>query len=113
MTRQEIGFSLGNDWGQCGAPKSEGENKAKMNNHFNTVQTCKVDKLTLITINFTAELIRFVRFKDFMSLERIYVYMYLFRCVCICLKGHSGFENGFLRALSTFGSSPNDTVHTN
>ena len=29
------------------------------------------------------------------------------------LKGHSGFENGFLRALSTFGSSPNDTMHTN
>ena len=31
----------------------------------------------------------------------------------ILLKGHSGFENGFFRALSAFGSSPNDTMHTN
>ena len=29
------------------------------------------------------------------------------------LKGHSGFESGFFRALSAFGSSPNDTMHTN
>ena len=29
------------------------------------------------------------------------------------LKGHSGFESGFFRALSAFGSYPNGTVHTN
>ena len=29
------------------------------------------------------------------------------------LKGHSGFESGFFCALSAFGSSPNDTMHTN
>ena len=29
------------------------------------------------------------------------------------LKGHSGFENGVFRVLSAFGSSPNDTMHTN
>ena len=33
-------------------------------------------------------------------------------CIAI-LKGHSVFENGFFRALSEFGSSPNDTMHTN
>ena len=30
-----------------------------------------------------------------------------------CLKSHSGFENGFFRALSAFGSSASDTMHTN
>ena len=29
------------------------------------------------------------------------------------LKGHSASESGFFRALSAFGSSPNDTMHTN
>ena len=33
--------------------------------------------------------------------------------VSLLLKGHSGFESGFFRALSAFGSSPYDTMHTN